>query len=136
MLRCFERWTAFAREPSTEPEWIASLESEAIRQAVAMPAAPYKQTVEAYYGRPVPLLTVLDGYERFGNGGLPEDPLRPGDPRRDMRDPVTWFCRARSRKRACVWRFPKNSGCSPRALRRSRVPGDAGRAACGPPVPL
>jgi hypothetical protein len=82
---------AFARDASAEPAWIGSLSSEAARQAVAMLSARHKQTVEAHYFRPVPLLTVLDGYERFGNDGLPDDPLRPGDPRRNMRDPVTWF---------------------------------------------
>ena len=40
---------------------------------------------------PVPLLTVLDGYERFGNDGLPDDPLRPLAPRHNMDSPIMWF---------------------------------------------
>ena len=84
-------WLALARDASLEQPWLDTITSEPTRQAIAMLAARQKQTVEGHYGVPVPLLTVLDGYERFGNDGLPPDPLRPADPRHNMNGAVMWF---------------------------------------------
>jgi hypothetical protein len=58
-------------------------------QAITMLSARQQQTVEAHYGVPAPLLTLLDGFERFGNNGLPDDPLRPE--RHNMNGPIMWF---------------------------------------------
>jgi hypothetical protein len=87
----FDSWIAFARDPSQEQAWIDSLSGEPARQSAAMLSDREQQTVEAHYGVPVPLLTLLDGFERFGNDGLPDDPDRPQVPRHNMNAAIMWF---------------------------------------------
>jgi hypothetical protein len=84
-------WMAFARDPANEQAWLDTIADDSTVQALTMLAARQKQTLEAHYGVPVPLLTVLDGFERFGNDGLPDDPLRPEDPRHNMNGAIMWF---------------------------------------------
>lgn len=62
-----------------------TLSGERVRKAVAMLSDRQQQTLEAPYGVPVPLLTLLDGTQRFGNDGLPNDPGHPGPPAQDKR---------------------------------------------------
>lgn len=90
-LGFFDSWAAFARDASQEQAWTGSLAGDPVRQAVTMLAARQQQTVEAHYGVPVPLLTLLDGFERFGNDGLPDDPDRPQAPRHNMNAAIMWF---------------------------------------------
>jgi hypothetical protein len=90
-LEFFDSWIAFARDASQEQAWIDSLSGEPVRQSVAMLSDRQQQTVEAHYGVPVPLLTLLDGFERFGNDGLPNDPNRPQAPRHNMNAAIMWF---------------------------------------------
>jgi len=87
----FDSWVAFARDPAQEQAWTASLAGDPVRAAVALLAGRQQQTVEAHYGVPVPLLTLLDGFERFGNDGLPDDPERPQAPRHNMNAAMMWF---------------------------------------------
>ena len=91
IFQVFATWRAFAGDPAAEPLFVSAVSSAAVRPAVAMLSERQKQTVESHYGVPVPLLAVLDGFERFGNDGLPDDPLRPGDPRHNMNGPIMWF---------------------------------------------
>jgi Ferritin-like len=86
----FTSWMPFARDHSKEAAWVEALADDAVVQAIAMLSARRKQTVEAHYGVPVPLLALLDGFERFGSDGLPDDPLRP-DERHNMSEPIMWF---------------------------------------------
>jgi hypothetical protein len=85
----FRSWIPFARDPALEAAWVESLSSDAAVQAITMLSARQQQTVEAHYGVPAPLLALLDGFERFGNNGLPDDPLRPE--RHNMNGPIMWF---------------------------------------------
>jgi hypothetical protein len=87
----FDPWKAFARDASQEQAWTGSLAGDPVRQAVTLLAGRQQQTVEAHYGVPVPLLTILDGFERFGNDGLPDDPDRPQAPRHNMNAAIMWF---------------------------------------------
>lgn len=84
-------WLAYARDAAREPEFVAAISGAAVQQAVALLADRQQQTVETHYGVPVPLLALLDGYERFGNDGLPADPLRPFEPRHRMDGVIMWF---------------------------------------------
>jgi Ferritin-like len=85
----FRPWIPFARDPALEAAWVESLSGDATVQAITMLSARQQRTVEAHYGVPAPLLTLLDGFERFGNNGLPDDPLRPE--RHNMNGPIMWF---------------------------------------------
>jgi len=94
-------WMAFAKDASREQAWIDALSGDPVRQAVTLLSANQKQTVETHYGVPVPLLTLLDGFERFGNDGLPDDPDRPEAPRHNMNAAIMWFMLS-SFAEACV----------------------------------
>ncbi len=96
-------WMAFARDATTEQAWLDAIGPDPVEQALTLLATRQQQTLETHYGVPVPLLTVLDGFERFGNDGLPDDPLRPEDPRHDMNGATMWFVLA-SFAEACVRR--------------------------------
>lgn len=87
----FPVWQAFAKDPTRVEQWIAALSDAAVTDACAMLSSRQKQTVEAHYGLPVPLLAVLDGFQRFGDNSLPADPLRPEDNRHNMNGSVMWF---------------------------------------------
>jgi Ferritin-like len=87
----YDSWRAFAGDASKEQAWIGSLSGPQVRPAVVMLSDRQQQTVEAHYGVPVPLLTLLDGFERFGSDTLPDDPDRPAAPRHNMNAAVMWF---------------------------------------------
>ena len=87
----FPVWTAFARGSSNEAAFVAALAGNAVRSSVTMLSARQQHTLETHYGVPLPLLTVLDGFERFGNNGLPDDPNRPNDVRHNMNGAMMWF---------------------------------------------
>lgn len=94
-------WRAFARDAALERPWIDAISSDVVQKAVAMLAARQQHTVEAHYGVPVPLLTLLDGFERFGSNVLPPDPLRPEVPKHNMNFAGMWF-RLSAFANACV----------------------------------
>ncbi len=84
-------WFQFSNDPSREPMWDAAVKRPEIVGAIGRLEQRQRETVTAHYGRPVPLLTFLDGYERFGDNSLPDDPLRPQDPRHNMNGRSMWF---------------------------------------------
>jgi Ferritin-like len=84
-------WLAFAKDATRERDFVAAISGDAVLRAATLLATRQQQTVETHYGVPVPLLALLDGYERFGNDGLPDDPLRPSVPRHNMNGEIMWF---------------------------------------------
>jgi hypothetical protein len=85
------KWMALAKDGSTEAAWVQALADPPSRAAVLRLEALQRETVIRHYGQPVPLPTLLDGFERFGNDSLPADPLRPDDPRHRMNGKIMWF---------------------------------------------
>jgi photosystem II stability/assembly factor-like uncharacterized protein len=87
-------WADFVRGRLDEPMLLAKINEPLTKAAVTLLATRQMQTIEAHYGNPTPLMNLLQGYELFGrgvdHGGLPEDPLRPGDPHQ-MNGPQMWF---------------------------------------------
>jgi hypothetical protein len=83
-------WMEFARDPAQLPAWETALESDGVADALTLLSTRQADTVARHYGNPTPLLTVLDAFEQFGAGRLPDDPLRPGDPH-SMNGPEMWF---------------------------------------------
>src|SRR5262249_34997216 len=66
----------FARGTLPESVWAGAAKAAVgsiTRMADAQEAVVFQQ-----YGRPVPLLTLLDAFERFGQDNLPVDPLHSG----------------------------------------------------------
>lgn len=85
------KWMDFAKDATQEAAWAAALAPANVRDAVGRLEEKQRSTVVAHYGQPVPLLTLLDGYERFGDNSLPDDPQRPADVRHTMNGDTMWF---------------------------------------------
>jgi hypothetical protein len=86
-----EVWMAFAKDAAQEPGWAAQLANPDVRDAVLLLEALQRDTVTDHFGRPVPLLTLLDGFEKFGADQFPADPQRPQDPQHRMNGRGMWF---------------------------------------------
>ena len=86
-----DKWMEFAKDASKEAAWVTALAATEIRDAVSRLESRQRETVIKHYGTPVPLFTLLDGYERFGSNTLPDDPLRPADIRHAMNGENMWF---------------------------------------------
>ena len=86
-----DAWFAFAKDPSQEPTWAAAVADPAVRSAVVRLEDIQRQVVVQHYGRPLPLLTLLDSFEKFGADQLPSDARRPQDPQHRMNGKIMWF---------------------------------------------
>lgn len=86
-----DKWFAFAAGTAAEAEWQAKVDEPAANAAVLLLEERQRATIMTHYGTPVPLLTLIDGYERFGDSTLPLDPLRPVDPQHNMNGDFMWF---------------------------------------------
>lgn len=84
-------WMAFAKDAANEGDWSDAIRQQAKTDAINLLALRQMETVQTHYGSPVPLLTLLDSYERFGNDSLPDDLMRPQDLRHNMNGPMMWF---------------------------------------------
>lgn len=85
-------WMAYALDPSLEAQWEGvSVGSSLVLDPTLRIADRHIETLAKHYGNPIPLLTVLDGYERFGADSLPNDPARPADERHNMNGATMWF---------------------------------------------
>jgi len=81
----------FAKDSTLEPDWQSAAQQPAFNSAVQRLEVQQRDTVTLRYGKPVPFQTLLDGFERFGNNTLPDDPLRPADVRHNMNGQSMWF---------------------------------------------
>lgn len=86
-----DAWLTFAKDPTKEAAWAQSLAAPDVRDSVGRLEALQRSVVAEHYGRPVPLLTVLDGFQQFGADQLPTDPNRPPDPHHRMNGKIMWF---------------------------------------------
>jgi peptidoglycan hydrolase-like protein with peptidoglycan-binding domain len=68
----------FAKGFFSEPMWVAAANVANALGSITRMADAQEAVVFQQYGRPVPLLTLLDGFERFGQDNLPVDPLHKG----------------------------------------------------------
>jgi hypothetical protein len=83
-------WQDFSRDPSAEATWQAAIVVPATRSAIELLAANQLKTFRDALGTPIPLLTLLDSFERFGDNSLPDDPVRPPDRRHNMNGLGMW----------------------------------------------
>jgi hypothetical protein len=84
-------WLGFAADPAREPAWQAALQEGPVRAAVVLLEGKQRDTIVKYFGRPVPLGSLLPAFRRFGDDSLPNDPQRPADQRHNMNGQVMWF---------------------------------------------
>jgi len=84
-------WLSLAGGSVPESQWVAALAQSDVSKAVTRLAIQQRATVVLHFGRPVPLGTLADCFERFGDDSLPDDPQRPVDPRHNMNGEVMWF---------------------------------------------
>jgi hypothetical protein len=85
------RWLDLATGQGREADWDAAIQEAETHTAIALLAARQAETVTSNFGNPVPLLTMLDCYDRFGGNRLPPDPLRPSEPLHNMNGAIMWF---------------------------------------------
>jgi hypothetical protein len=86
-----QHWMEWAAARASEANWTAAIEEPDTRAAITLLATRQAETVTGHFGNPVPLLTLLDCYDRFGSDRLPPDPLRPTEPRHNMNGASMWF---------------------------------------------
>lgn len=85
------QWMQYARDETLEPAWDSAIQQADVQAAIGALATRQMQTVRSHYGDPINWTAVLDAYEHFGDNSLPDDPLRPADPRHSMNGPEMWF---------------------------------------------
>lgn len=108
----FSSWAGFAKDSTKESAFSAAIRAPYILAALQLLSDKQKATVEQHYGTPAPLLGLLDSYQRFGAGTLPDDAKRPVDPHHRMNGATMWFVWAafveaavRSNLDADFWHF-------------------------------
>jgi hypothetical protein len=84
-------WFKDAQHTDPVPEWHARIREPTVQSAVGLLSGLQIRTLSENYGNPIPLNTTVESYERFGSDRLPDDPLRPQDPRHNMNGPEMWF---------------------------------------------
>lgn len=113
-FRDFDNWAMFNATPQTRSDidaffaitdayvtWAVSADDEGVWEAAILSPdvvgaihrleERQRTTVTQHYGKPVPLLTLLDGFARFGENSLPDDTQRPQDIRHNMNGRSMWF---------------------------------------------
>lgn len=91
VFNLFPSWRDFAKDPAQEASFSTAIQGADIAPALRLLSSKQKATVERHYGNPAPLLALLDSYQQFGAGTLPDDPLRPVDPHHQMNGAALWF---------------------------------------------
>ena len=86
-----DAYLAFAKGAGPESAWAQALADQTVRAAVVQLEALQRDVVVGHYGRPVPLLTLLDSFAKFGADQFPDDPQRPQDVRHRMNGKIMWF---------------------------------------------
>lgn len=84
-------WMPFAVGTASLGQWQNALAQPEVQQAVAYLGSRIMSTVRSFYGTPPNVSDLLESYELFGADKLPDDPLRPVDPRHNMNGAIMWF---------------------------------------------
>ncbi|WP_135078491.1 hypothetical protein [Terasakiella sp. SH-1] len=71
--------------------WDARIQEPAIQSAVQFLYTKQLETLNKYFSAPIDLEKLLVSFAAFGNDTLPDDPLRPQDPRHTMNGQSMWF---------------------------------------------
>jgi L-Lysine epsilon oxidase N-terminal/L-lysine epsilon oxidase C-terminal domain len=85
------QWLDWAARRGSEADWDAAIQAADTQAAITLLATRQAETVTEHFGNPVPLLTLLDCYDRFGGNRLAPDPERPSEPRHNMNAAIMWF---------------------------------------------
>jgi len=86
-----DRYFELALGRTPEANWVNAISVPEVTRAVEALELQQRNTAIQHYGTPVPLLTLLDGFMRFGDNTLPDDPQRPLDVRHNMNGRTMWF---------------------------------------------
>jgi hypothetical protein len=86
-----DTWLRLAGGSASESQWAAALLMPGVSDAVRRLSVLQRDTIVQHFGRPAPLLTLADCFEKFGDDSLPDDALRPVAPRHNMNGEVMWF---------------------------------------------
>lgn len=84
-------WFEFCKGQATALDWEGALDSTAQEAALRLLSQKQIETLELHYGVPLDSPKVIESFALFGRGELPDDPLRPQDPKHQMNGPSMWF---------------------------------------------
>jgi hypothetical protein len=84
-------WMAVALGQQPPSAWQQAISLPAARDAITLLKGRILDTIHTHFGNPPNLDDLLDAYELFGANKLPDDPLRPEDPRHNMNGATMWF---------------------------------------------
>lgn len=84
-------WMAYALDNSREQAWEDAIKASSMSTTLTLLSTRQTQTVREHFGRPIIWKNVLDSFEKFGSNTLPDDHLRPVDPRHNMNGATMWF---------------------------------------------
>jgi hypothetical protein len=82
-------WRRLAKGTATESQWVAAI--QALGEPIQLLSKLQADTVKDFYGDPIRESELFDGFQRFGADTLPDDKLRPDDPRHRMNGSTMWF---------------------------------------------
>lgn len=82
-------WRRFVKGQISEADWEAVLPP--LASHITRLHEVQRETVESFYGSPVQRPSFFESYQDFGANTLPDDPLRPQDPRHTMNGSTMWF---------------------------------------------
>lgn len=86
-----DNWLSFAKDPSLEATWIASITASGTADAIRRLEQLQRETILQSFGTPARQEDLLSCWEKFGDDSLPDDPLRPTDVRHSMNGEIMWF---------------------------------------------
>jgi hypothetical protein len=86
-----EIWMAVAMGQTPLSAWQEAISLPAAREATTLLKGRILETINIHLGTPADIDRLLESYELFGANKLPDDPLRPQDPRHNMNGWIMWF---------------------------------------------
>ena len=90
VMGIFPAWRAYVGQEKPREDWVKLVKEKRLSDAVGLLAGLQAKTIVKHYGSPVPMITLLESYESFGNNSLPDDVQRPADVRHTMNGPMMW----------------------------------------------
>ncbi len=91
MGEAFVRYQAYAHDAAQLDAWVNAVRTAPAPEAIALLGERQLETIAKHYGDPIDPAGLLAGFELFGRGELPPDPLRPAHPNHRMDGAQMWF---------------------------------------------
>jgi len=91
IFSAFPAYQVYARDVAHLDAWMNVIQTGSTLGALELLSTRQWETVTKHYGDTINLGGLLEGFELFGRGELPSDPLRPQHPQHQMDGQQMWF---------------------------------------------